>query len=215
MRAACVLLLAWLTLGAGVARADDPRLLIVDTTNRFLAALKEQRAAIKADPQIAYRLVERTVLPYLDFPRIAHWVLGRYWRSATPAQRQRFTEELRTFLTRTYVTAMITYADKILAQADNVSYPPVHYGLEDRDVMVPMVIELPERGSIQVGYRMYRSGTHWRIYDVVIEGVSLAITYRTSFATEIQQVGLQGLIDAMAKRNRDAGPLPAPPAAAP
>ena len=68
----------------------------------MLSTLKAERATIEHHPARIYDLVNQIVLPLFDFERMSSWVLGKYWRAATPAQRQKFTEEFRTLLVRTY-----------------------------------------------------------------------------------------------------------------
>ena len=109
---------------------------IMDATERLVNGIRLQQQAIKQDPQIAYRLVENTVLPHIDFERISRWVLGKHWRRATPEQQQDFSREFTAFLTRTYVTAMVNYVDEIVSNADGLSYPPGNEQLGEHQAQV-------------------------------------------------------------------------------
>jgi phospholipid transport system substrate-binding protein len=180
---------------------------IMDATQRLIDGLRLQQQAIKKDPQIAYRLVENTVLPHLDFDRIARWVLGKHWRTATPEQQKAFTREFTAFLTRTYVTAMVTYTDAIIANANGLSYPPGNKQLSDDQAQVRARIRMTNGNTVDVVYKLTNASGAWKVYDLTIEGISLAITYRSNINSEIAKRGLDGLIAHLAQRNREEDPL--------
>lgn len=197
--------LCWQTpLAASTGPAPSARDLVITTSERLIEALQKNKDAIKQDAHLAYHLAEDTVIPYVDFPRITRWVLGKHWLGASPAQRQRLTDEFRVLLTRSYVSAMVEYVDQILQHADNVQFPAGRSRQDDDQAVVTMLIDLETGNQIAVQYQMHRSGPDWRIYDVQIEGISLALTYRSSFSQEIAQTGLDGLIASLEARNRAA-----------
>jgi len=182
------------------ATAPSPRTLIMETSGKFLARLQQQRQQIQQDPAAAYRLANDIIIPHVDFDRISRWVLGKHWRKASTQQRQQFTREFRSLLTHTYVTAMIEYVDTILAHGDSVEYPPLKLQPKAKEATVKMLIRLPE-GRVPVSFALHRANSYWKIYDVSIEGISLATTYRGSFANQIRRRGLDNLITAMHKKN--------------
>ena len=195
--------------------ALSPRELVIRTSQNLIAELQENHDAIKQDMNLAYRLAGDTVIPQLDFPRITRWVLGKHWRAATDEQRERLTHEFSTLLTRSYVSAMVTYVDQILQHADNVQFPPERSRQDGDTAVVTMLISLENGNQAAVQYQMTRTDAGWKIYDVQVEGISLALTYRSTFSQEIAQTGIQGLIASLAERNRQARPeLPVKPAAA-
>jgi phospholipid transport system substrate-binding protein len=205
--------LVWLALLApfsvGQAAEADPTLtakrLIIENSERLVKALKEQSEAIKKDRDIAYKLVEDIVLPHVDFQRVARLVLGKYWRQADAQQREKFTREFRTLLIRTYVTAMVEYSAQIISHSRNVRYLPYHESADSNDVSVRMEIKLPDRAPVHVNYRLFReNGDVWKIYDLSVEGVSLATTYRSTFASEIRRGGIDELIAKLSERNQQA-----------
>lgn len=204
----CLVFLALLGLSwhATVAANTDPvpsaRELVISTSQAFIDSLQKHREAIKQDAAVAYRLAEDTVIPHLDFARITRWVLGKHWLNANAAQRERLTREFRALLTHSYVSAMVTYADQILRHADNVQFPPGRSRQDSNKAVVTMLIELEGGKQVAVQYQMHLSGTEWKIYDVQIEGISLALTYRSTFSQEIAQAGIDGLIASLAERNR-------------
>lgn len=180
---------------AEAADPDDPRALVIQVSNEMVQALREQREAIRQDEAIAYRLAERIVVPHVDFERIARWVLGKHWRRATEAQREAFMKGFEQHLMRTYVSSMITYTDEILANADKVNYPPLRDPADSDQVTVRSRISLPKGGgTAQVDYTMVKTDSGWKIADLVIDGISLALTYRKEFSAEIARKGIDGLI---------------------
>jgi len=195
------------TLAQAQAKPAPYEQVIMDATQRLIDGLRQQHEAIKKDPQIAYRLVENTVLPHLDFDRIARWVLGKHWRTATPEQRKAFTCEFTAFLTRTYVTTMVTYTDDIITNASGLSYPPGNKQLSDDQAQVRARLSLTNGKTVEVVYTLTNASGAWKVYDLAIEGISLAITYRTTFSSEIAKRGLDGLIAHLAQRNREDDPL--------
>ena len=202
-----LLLILMFGMQANIASAvqEDAQTLIVEHSGKLVTALKEQSAAIKLDNKIAYQLVEDIVLPHVDFPRVARLVLGKYWRKANPEQRTRFTSEFKGFLVRTYVTAMVEFSDQIVSHADSVKYLPFRNNNED-EVSVRMQISLPDRPPVQINYSLFQDGSEgsWKIYDLAVEGISLATTYRSSFSTQIRRGGIDGLINKLAERNTQA-----------
>ena len=193
---------------APLAHADTPapasaQVLVVDTSKSLLNAMKARNSEIKQDKSIAYQLVDDIVLPHIDFRRIGRLVLGKYWRRANENQRERFTAEFRDFLIRTYVTAMVEFSDQIISHADNVRYLPFR-GDDPEDVTVRMEINLPDRPPVSVLYRLYLKESAWKIYDLSVEGISLATTYRSSFASAIRRGGIDKLINKLANRNKKA-----------
>jgi len=189
---------------------QDPQHLIADMTERLLNELQSNTEAIKQDEAIAYRISDRLVVPILDFKRITRLVIGKHWRRASGEQKKKLTNELRALIIRSYVTAMRTYADQIVINGKRISYLPSRYKPGDKKATVRAVIQLEGGSPVEVHYLLYRSGGQWKIYDIRIEGVSLAITYRTSFGAEIQRSGLDGLIAQLEERNRQ-GAVELPP----
>lgn len=197
--AGIIVLLLGLLLYQGAAAEtsvpDDPRALVMQVSNEMVQALREQREAIRRDEAVAYRLAERIVVPHVDFDRIARWVLGKHWRRATEAQREAFMKGFEQHLMRTYVSSMITYTDEILANADKVDYPPLRDPPDSDQVTVRSRISLPKGGgTAQVDYTMVRTDDGWKIADLAIDGISLALTYRKEFSAQIAREGIDGLI---------------------
>jgi phospholipid transport system substrate-binding protein len=176
------------------ASAVSPQELVRETSSRMLTALRDERDVIKQDSGRLYELVSTIVLPYFDFERMSMWVLGRNWRDASPQQRERFVEQFRILLVRTYGSALSEYADEKI-----VYLPFVDTSKEGR---VTVRTEIEQAGSvIPISYSMYSSNAGWKVYDVVISGVSLVTNYRSTFGTIIREKGMDNLIQQLSERN--------------
>ena len=184
-----------------IAQAEEPAplTLVRQTTEQMLAALDKERDEIDSKPEKLYELVDKIVLPHFDFERMSKLVLGKYWRKASTVQRSRFTDEFRNLLVRTYATSMKEYSDQ------KITYLPFDMKPTDTDVTVKTEVDQNSGFPVPIDYVMYLKNGEWKVYEVVIDGVNLVINYRTSFASEIAKPGgLDGLIDTMSKRNRQA-----------
>lgn len=207
-----VLMLAALLLcnSADPAVVDDrsPEELLQGTADVIISTLEKEGEELESDPARLYELMDRIIFPYVDMPRVARLVLGRHWRRATSEQRSRFTQEFKRLLQRTYAAAIRSYLDEITEQVSqvNIRYAPTRLDSETGDALARTVIETPKGKSYSVDYRMHRGEGGWKIYDIVIEGVSLLTNYRASFSAEAQRVGVEGLVETLAERNRRIGP---------
>jgi phospholipid transport system substrate-binding protein len=192
----CCVVLLLLACARATAQEITPLDVVRDTSTRMLLALQSERPQIAQDSERLDELVAEIVLPYFDFRRMSQWVLGRNWRTATAQQRERFVEQFRLLLVRTYGRALSEYAD------EKVSYLPFDAGNAADRVTVRTEIEPPGGTPIPIFYSMYLSDNGWKVYDVAISGVSLVTTYRSSFGSSIRKDGMDSLIEQLGNHNR-------------
>ena len=176
-----------------------PQEMVQQTAEQMLTKLRDERKVIDEHPGRIYELVNEIVLPHFDFERMSTWVLGKYWRSATPEQRKEFVEQFRTLLVRTYAKSLSSYTD------NKLTYLPFRGGPQQTDVTVRTEVDQPGGFPIPIDYSLYLKGDEWKVYDVTIDGVSLVTNYRTTFANQIRQDGLDKLIASLASRNKQDG----------
>jgi len=180
------------------AAAESPaEALVRETTSKVMDQLKVEQARLADEPHIIFDLVEQYIAPHFDLDRMSRRVLGKYWRRADTTQRGRFIREFKTLLTRTYATALRQYSD------ETVSFLPARTRDERNEISVRTQINLSDGPPIPITYEMYADGDAWKVYDVSIEGVSLVINYRSSFAAEVRKGGLEGLIVRLEEHNRE------------
>ena len=187
---------AILVLIAPLSHADmGPDELVRVTSDKVLEAIKQNREQLKSDPKLVYKIVDELVLPHFDFEAMSKLVLGANWRRATPAQQAEFTREFRTLLVRTYAKSLAEYDEQ------GIRYLPMRPEADPNEATVRTEIQPKAGPSIPVDYRLRKSGTSWKVFDVSIDAVSLVTNYRTTFAQDGQRIGMDGLIKQLQRRN--------------
>ena len=182
---------------AGVAEElFPPQQVIKDTSEQMIRVLEQDRQKLIDDPEHVYRLTTEILVPHVDMYRVSRLVLGKYWRRASRNQRMRFSREFRRMLVRTYASALKQFR----GEAD-IRFLPMRYEPGTTDVAVHTKIAHAGAQPVSVSYRMHLKKGHWLTYDVKIEGVSLVTNYRSSFAHQIRQRGLDALIQRIAELN--------------
>lgn len=193
-----IVLGAMLWLAASVSSAQTaPDALVKTTVEEVLAVIKTTK-----DQRALNDVVEKKVLPNFDFQAMTRFAVGRHWREASPAQQKSLENAFRSLLVTTYTTALSqsTSAD----QSVEVRAAPVKPA--DDDVTVRTLVKESGRKPIAIDYRMAKASGGWKVYDVVVENLSLVTNYRGSFNTEITKAGIDGLIKTLeAKNKRNAG----------
>jgi phospholipid transport system substrate-binding protein len=192
---------AWVLCAAVTAGAEAPApdVLARTVTDEVLAIVRADRDIQAGDQKKVLELVEAKVVPHFNFTRMAQLAMGRNWRDATAHQQKRLIEEFRALLVRTYTSAFTQYRNQ------TVEYRRPRMAAGDTDVVVQSLIKQPAGQPLAVDYSMERTANGWKVYNVKIEGVSLVENYRSTFNTEIQKHGIDGLIKTMAERNRALG----------
>lgn len=180
---------------ASAGAQASPVEVVRDTAERLLEQLRNDRARYQ-DDRALFGLVREMVFPHLDRERTAQWVLGANWRKATPAQRAQFVEEFSELLLRTYGTALRQY------DSEELNFLPVNAPEGANRVTVRTEIVRPDGPKVSVDYRLTNRSGAWKVYDVVIENVSLVVTYRSEYAAIIKRDGMDGLLKQLADRNR-------------
>ncbi len=190
---------ALLVTGIASGAADSARVLVMNVSKQLIQALHKEPDLAQRDPTYIYHLLNRTVVPHFDFDAMAKLVLGHHWRDASPEQQQRFIDAFRTYLVRVYAVSLVKYEDP------KIDYKPLHGPEAAQKVLVQTEVQ-PDGGQpISIDYRMHLDGGDWKVYDVIIDGVSLVASNRSSFAAEIRQGGIDELIARLAQRNRHNG----------
>lgn len=174
----------------------EPQQLVIDTTERMLAALEAHGPQLEQQPELIYELVGEIVLPHFDFVRMSAWVLGKYWPRASLEQKRRFVPAFRQLLVRSYATALLEY------QGQTIEYLPLRDDPASGEVTVRSRIVQPGKPPIGLYYYLWQHDGRWQVYDISIDGISLVANYRTSFASEIKTKGLEALITRLEQHNR-------------
>ena len=178
------------------AEVQSPAQLLVETTStQVLTELRAESAAISGNPALLDTIAQKAVLPHFDFERMSQRVLGQNWRKATPEQRDRFMAEFTTLLVRTYATAVFEYRDS------EVKFMPARELGEKTQRIRSLVDRRDGRAPLRVDYDVFERTDGWKVMDVAINGISLVVSYRSGFNTDVAKLGMDGLIDQIAQHN--------------
>jgi phospholipid transport system substrate-binding protein len=197
--AATILTVAAIGLPQWALAADEaPDVFIKRLSDDVLNSIKSDAAIKSGDTNRILALVDTKIMPNVDFPRMAAAAVGPAWRQATPEQRKRLEDEFKLLLVRTYSGALAQVNDQ------TINVKPLRASPDDKEVVVRT--EVRGRGDpIQLDYRLEKTpgqGSGWKIYNLNILGVWMVETYRNQFAEVANSKGIDGLIDAIAERNR-------------
>lgn len=183
-------------LGAQLALAQEaPDALVKKNTNEILAALKADKDLAAGNQKKIEKLADEKILPLFNFTRMTQLAVGRNWKDASDAQKKSLIDEFRTLLVRTYSTSLTQFRNQ------TIDVKPMKMAAADTEVVVKTQVNQPGGQPVPIDYSMEKSGDSWKVYDVLIDGVSLVTNYRSSFNTEIQKNGIDGLIKSMSERN--------------
>jgi len=188
---------AWL-LAAPAAQSQEvaPDVLIKNLSSEVIAEVRRYKAIQAGDAARIAALVEAKIVPHFDLRRTTQLAVGPGWRRATPEQQERLTQEFKTLLVRTYSGAVASYRDQAL------EFRPLRAAAGDTEVTVKSVIRQSGAEPIAVEYDLARVGEQWKIFDVRVSGISLVATYRSSFADEVRNNGVDGLITLLSRKNQ-------------
>lgn len=183
--------------GQVVAADEHPaRTLVSDTTTLIKKRIKEEKSAIEKDQEVLFKLVNDIVLPHFDFKKMSSWVLGKNWRKANDKQKKEFTDQFSRLLVRTYSKALYDNADQ------QIDILPMRGKSDGDDVTVRTEVQQQAGFPIPIDYKMHLKNNEWKVYDVVIDSISLVANYRTSFNQEIRKSGIDSLIASLEERNQ-------------
>lgn len=194
-RFALWLLAVWV---AGIAMAQEsPDALIRRAVDEVTTAIKADRDIQGGSRQKINLLVDTKIVPFLNFQRMTQSAVGRHWSRATPEQQQALLREFKGLLTNTYSGAFSTY------RADTViEYKPFRMQSGDNDAVVRSLVKAGANEPIQLDYYLERFDSAWKVIDINVHGARLIETYKSQFNTEITANGIDGLIKALAAKNR-------------
>ena len=175
--------------------AEAPDEMVRRSTNEILAAIKADKDLQAGNQAKIEKLAEEKVLPYFNFARMTQLAVGRNWRDANDAQKKSLTDEFRRLLVRTYSTSLSQYRNQ------TIEVKPLKIAAADTEVVVKTQVIQPGGQPIPIDYSLENGSNGWKVYDVLIDGVSLVTNYRSSFNTEIQKNGIDGLVKSLVERN--------------
>jgi phospholipid transport system substrate-binding protein len=181
--------------GAVAAASNDlgPQALVENSAKRMLTELDTNRPMYAKDPEKLDALVANVLLPNFDVDYAARLVLGQQWRSATPEQRQRFVKAFYHSLLTNYGNALLNFT------AGNFTVLPYRGDPNDTQATVRTEVKKSDGSKVPVNFTLHKTDQGWKAWDVVIDGISYVKSFKTDFASEVEQKGLDELIARLEK----------------
>ena len=177
------------------AQQLGPEELVRKMTEEILEAIKSDQQLAAGDRQKALKLAEEKILPHVDFEEATRLAVGRSWNQASPQQKKQLVQEFRSMLVRTYSSAVSAY------QGQTMKVLPARMKPDDTEVTVRNQYIRPGAKPVALDYAMRKTDAGWKIYDIVVEGISLVLTYRSEFDVVVKQDGIDGLLKRLAQKN--------------
>lgn len=168
--------------------SSTPQKLIETSSKALLENLDANRAAYRKDISGLYKVIDSEFLPHVDVPYAAQQVLGKHWREATPEQKKRFTDALYHSLLTTYGKALLDFT------SDRMQVLPSQDDPAGTRASVRTKVRTSNGTDVAVNYTLRKVDSEWKVWDVVIEGISYVKSFRDDFGTEIDQKGLEALL---------------------
>jgi len=175
---------------------EAPDALVKRISTEVLETAKTDKEIQAGNTKRVMDLVETKILPYVDFQRMTSLAAGRFWREASPEQQKQLSTEFRTLLIYTYSGA--------LSQVKNetIEFKPLRADATDTEVEVRSQVNMSRGEPVPLNYRVAKSATGWKIYDINVLGAWLVETYKSTFASEINKGGIDGLIKTLSEKNK-------------
>ena len=190
-------LTAVLAFGAAQAQEVTPPDVLVKNVTLEVVDLIAKDSEIRAGSRARLiQLIEAKVLPHFNFGAMTALAMGQGWSKATPEQKRRLTEEFKTLLVRTYASALAAYSDQ------KFEFRPLRAKPTDTDVLVHVRVLQAGAQPVPIDYSMEKTASGWKVYDVMVGGVSLVVNYRTEFSNAVRNSGIDGLIKDLQTKNR-------------
>ncbi len=173
--------------------------MIQSTVNQLISELRERRAELEADHGALYALVEDIVIPRIAVIKVSRLILGPHWKTASEAQRERFTTGFKNLWMRTYATAMFEYTGE-----QELRFGEVTLRAEGRIAVGPTEVVLPAQTPVPVDYYcLLTAGGDWQIYDIQVDGISLIISFRNQYGEYIDANGIDALIESLEEKTAE------------
>jgi len=190
------LIVMGLLVGAGAALAQEaPDALVKRVSQDVIATIKADPKIQAGDQARIKEVIETKLLPNFDFERITALAMGRNWRQATPEQQKQLVDQFRSLLVRTYSSALTQYRDQ------TIEFKPLRADAAATDVNVKTEVIRPGQQAVQIDYGLTKTAGGWKVYDVIVGGVSLVTNYRDEFNEQIKNGGIDNLIASLQKKN--------------
>lgn len=196
-------ILVFLVAFAAYAQELAPDVLVKNVTTEVVELITKDKEIRSGSRTKLIQVIESKVLPHFNFGAMTALAMGQNWNKASPEQKKRLTEEFKTLLVRTYASALSAYSEQ------RFDFRPLRARPTDTDVTVNVRVLQSGAQPVPIDYSMEKTGNGWKVYDVMVGGVSLVANYRTEFNNTVRESGIDGLIKNMQAKNRSLEAAPA------
>jgi phospholipid transport system substrate-binding protein len=186
------------------ANAQDPAQLGQSVAQTLLKDLEANRETYRKNPQALREAVDRDVLRFFDIEYAARLVLGRHWRDATPEQRKRFVDAFENSMLNNYGNALVEF------KGDRLKVLPSRGEPDSKFAEVRTTIRRDDGSDVPVNYVLHQTPDGWKAWDVVIQGISYVKSFRDDFGAQIDQQGIDAVIDRLQKGAKPNVPMSKP-----
>ena len=190
-----LLMLAVMALPA-VAQDVPPDTLVKNVTLEVVDLIVKDKDIKAGSRAKLVAVIEAKVLPHFNFTAMTALAMGQNWTKASAEQKKELMEEFRTLLVRTYASALSAYSEQ------KFDFRPLRAKATDTDVTVNVRVLQPGAQPVTLDYSMEKTANGWKVYDVMVGGVSLVANYRTEFANTVRASGVDGLIKDLRAKNK-------------
>jgi phospholipid transport system substrate-binding protein len=173
-----------------------PDVLVKNVTLEVVELIAKDKEIRSGGRAKLIEVIETKVLPHFNFGSMTALAMGQNWGKATPEQKRRLVEEFRTLLVRTYASALAAYSEQ------RFDFRPLRARPTDTDVTVNVRVMQSGAQPVPIDYSMEKTASGWKVYDVMVGGVSLVANYRTEFNGTVREAGIEGLIKSLQAKNR-------------
>jgi phospholipid transport system substrate-binding protein len=194
-RALVALAALLVSLGAPAQPSAPPDVLVKNVTLEVVDLIAKDRDIKAGNRAKLVALIEERVLPHFNFVAMTSLAVGQNWRKASAEQKKRLADEFKTLLVRTYASALAAYSEQ------KFDFRPLRAKPTDTDVTVQVRVLQPGAQPVPIDYSMEKTASGWKVYDVMVGGVSLVANYRTEFTNVVRSSGIDGLIKDLAAKN--------------
>ena len=181
---------------AHAQEATAPDVLVKNVTLEVVDIIAKDKEIRSGDRAKLIGVIDAKVLPHFNFASMTALAMGQNWKNATPEQKKQLVDAFRTLLVRTYASALAAYSEQ------KFDFRPLRAKPTDTDVTVQVRVIQPGAQPVPIDYSMEKTAAGWKVYDVMVGGVSLVANYRTEFATVVRNSGIDGLIKELQTKNK-------------
>jgi len=197
-----VMIASGLAVVVGTAASGEaplgPSEVVESAARSMLGDLDANRAVYRKDPSQVSTVVEKYLLPHFDIQYSARMVLGKHWRDATPAQRERFANAFYHTLIDNYGSALAEFTP------DRLKVFPTKVEAEADRATVRTEVTRNNGDRVPVSYSLRKADDGWKAWDVVVEGISYVKSFREDFGAAIDLQGLDAVIERIEKSGNSA-----------